>query len=87
MNALPRPRREDMGFIGRGHMRMMGVVIIMATLVLPKIVGAQYLDLDPRDFRHRFDFLSSFANGYLLVAQIDQIRPAVRSLPNSGSSR
>jgi|GEM_PF-1138097 len=72
MNALPGLNRKDMGFIGIRHVRMMGVVIIMTSLVLPKIVGAQYLDLDSGDFRHRLDFLSSFANGYLQVAQIDQ---------------
>ena len=38
MNVLPGPRREDIGFIGRGHLRMMGVVIMMVTFVLPKIV-------------------------------------------------
>lgn len=53
-------------------MRMIGVVIMMATLILPKIVAAQYLDLDSRDFRHRFDFLSFYPNGYLQVAQIEQ---------------
>ena len=95
MNSLLGSSREDVGLIGRGHMRMMGVVIIIATFALPKIVGAQYVDLDSKDFRSRFEFLSSFANGNLQVAQIDQSRgrsqdglfvdatPPVMGLPTS----